>query len=410
MNRRSVCRRGAALGLTALALAVGLVLAFGDGPGSFGGALGGPSAGSGEGGQIDLSRLGQTLDLTGYARAQAPAALQFPRDHGPHPAFGSEWWYYTGNLVAADGRRFGFELTFFRVSLAPPSAAAGQASAFATHQVYMAHLAITDVAGRRFEAIERFERPVLGLAGAQAEPFRVWLRDWQARALPAASRVSGSPFPLQLQAAQDGLGIDLRLENDRPPVLQGERGLSRKGAAPGDASYYYSYTRLRARGTLRLGQAQFAVQGLAWMDREWSTTALGAQRIGWDWFALQLDDGADLMFCRIRRADGAANPFDYGVWVRPDGSYRVLAADEVQLAVTDHWRSPATGVRYPAGWRLTVGPAAARLTVRPLLAGQELDLAVRYWEGAVTTTGTVAGRPVAGHGYVELTGYDAAAE
>ncbi len=399
-----------ALAFAGLVLALALIAAFGGWPGLHQGAGGGHSAHSGEGGQIALSRLGQTLDLTGYARAEAPASLQFPRDHGPHPAFGSEWWYYTGNLAAQDGRRFGFELTFFRVSLAPPAAVAGQASAFATHQVYMAHLAITDVAGRRFEAVERFERPVLGLAGAQAEPFRVWLRDWQARALPTASRAPGSPFPLQLQAGQGGLAIDLRLENDKPLVLQGERGLSRKGAAPGDASYYYSYTRLRASGTLQLGQARFAVQGLAWMDREWSTTALGAERIGWDWFALQLDDGAELMFCRIRRADGAAHPFDYGVWVRPDGSYRTLTADEVQLAVTDHWRSPATGVRYPAGWELTVAPAAARLTVRPLLPDQELDLAVRYWEGAVATTGTVAGRPVSGHGYVELTGYDAPAD
>lgn len=404
MNRRSTWRGGVMLALAGLALGLGLIAALGGWPRPDAGGAGDPS---GQADHIALSRLGQTLDLTGYARAQAPAALQFPRDHGPHPAFGSEWWYYTGNLAAQDGRRFGFELTFFRVSLAPPAAVAGQASAFATHQVYMAHLAITDVAGRRFEAFERFERPVLGLAGAQAEPFRVWLRDWQARSLTDDLQAPGSPFPLQLQAGQDGLGLDLRLENDKPPVLQGEHGLSRKGPAPGDASYYYSYTRLRASGTLRLGQARVAVQGLAWMDREWSTTALGAQRIGWDWFALQLDHGAELMFCRIRRADGAPNPFDYGVWVRPDGSYRTLRADEVQLVVTDHWRSPATGVRYPAGWQLTVAPAAARLRVRPLLADQELDLAVRYWEGAVATTGTVAGRPVSGHGYVELTGYGA---
>jgi predicted secreted hydrolase len=331
-------------------------------------------------------------DLTGFARAEAPRAFAFPRDHGPHPAFRTEWWYWTGNLAAPDGRRFGFQLTFFRTALTPEAPARG--SAWGTRQVYLAHFAVTDVAGRRFGAWSRTERLALGLAGAQTEPFRVWVDDWEARGEGATG------LPVRLRASESDTAIDLTLEGGKPVVLQGERGLSRKGAEPGNASYYYSLTRMPARGSVTVGGRRFEVTGLAWMDREWSTSALGAELAGWDWVALQLDDGREVMFYRLRRKDGGADRFSAGVIVDAAGSARALSLDDVTLEPLDAWTSPRSGARYPARWRLSMAGLGLDLQISPALADQELDVGTRYWEGAVVVTGTVAGR-----GYVEMVGY-----
>ena len=331
-------------------------------------------------------------DLTGFARAEAPRAFAFPRDHGPHPAFRTEWWYWTGNLAAPDGRRFGFQLTFFRTALTPEAPARG--SAWGAHQVYLAHFAVTDVAGRRFGAWSRTERLALGLAGAQAEPFRVWVDDWEAQGEGATG------LPVRLRASEGDTAIDLTLEGGKPVVLQGERGLSRKGAEPGNASYYYSLTRMPARGSVTVGGRRFEVTGLAWMDREWSTSALGAELAGWDWVALQLDDGRELMFYRLRRKDGGADRFSAGAIVDSAGGARALSLDDVTLEPVDAWTSPRSGARYPARWRLSIAGLGLDLQIAPVLADQELDVGTRYWEGAVVVAGTVAGR-----GYVEMVGY-----
>jgi predicted secreted hydrolase len=331
-------------------------------------------------------------DLTGFARAEAPRAFVFPRDHGPHPAFRTEWWYWTGNLAAPDGRRFGFQLTFFRTALTAEAPARG--SAWGAHQVYLAHFAVTDVAGRRFGAWSRTERFALGLAGAQPEPFRVWVDDWEARGEGATG------LPVRLRASEGDTAIDLTLESGKPVVLQGERGLSRKGAEPGNASYYYSLTRMPARGSVTVGGRRFEVTGLAWMDREWSTSALGTELAGWDWVALQLDDGRDLMFYRLRRTDGSADRFSAGAIVDSAGGARALSLDEVTLEPVDTWTSPRSGARYPARWRLSIAGLGLDLQIAPVLTDQELDVGTRYWEGAVVVAGTVAGR-----GYVEMVGY-----
>lgn len=337
----------------------------------------------------------------GYARARAPAALQFPRDHGAHPDFRSEWWYFTGNLADAAGRRFGFQFTVFRFALAP--AAARRASAFATRQAWMAHLAITDVAAQRFHAFERFARGAAGLAGAQAQPFAVWLEDWRAEALPAAHTGAGAePFPLRLHAGNGEVALDLVLAPGRARVLQGEQGLSRKSAEPGNASYYYSYTRIPASGEVRTPAGRFQVTGEAWMDREWSTSALAADQRGWDWFSLQLDDGRDLMFYRLRDTAGGMHAFSAGVMVPPHGPVARLGAADVTLTPLRHWRSPAGG-RYPVAWRLRSGPLD--LEVHALLDAQEHDAAFRYWEGAVAVRGRDGTRAVAGRGYLEMTAY-----
>lgn len=337
-------------------------------------------------------------DDAGYDRAVAPRDFVFPEDHGPHPGFRTEWWYFTGNLESPEGRRFGFQLTFFRNALAPEMPERG--SAWATRQAWLAHFALTDVAGERFSSFERWSRGALGLAGAEADPFRVWVKQWRAEAIDEEGA-----FPLRLAAEADGVALELTLQAGKPPVLQGERGLSRKGPEPGNASYYYSFTRMPAAGTVRLGGASFPVSGLAWMDREWSTSSLGEGQVGWDWFALQLDDGSELMLYRLRRADGTADPLSSGTLVEPRGDSRTLRARDFSLEDLEHWQSPKSGALYPAAWRIRVPSEDLELRVEPVQPDQELDVSFRYWEGAVDVSGSRRGKPVAGRGYAELTGY-----
>ena len=324
-------------------------------------------------------------NTAGYARAIEPREFRFPEDHGPHPEFRTEWWYYTGNLSTREGRQFGFQLTFFRSAFAPSMPE--RSSKWATRQAYLAHFTVSDVEGKQFRSFERWSRGVLGLAGSQGEPFRVWLRDW-------------STEGMRLRASEDNIALDLTLQPGKPPVLQGERGLSRKSAEPGNASYYYSLTRMPTSGTIRLGSDRFPVSGLAWMDREWSTSSLGRDQVGWDWFALQLGDGRDLMLYQLRRKDGTADSMSNGTLVSPTGESRHLGLDDFELEVLERWKSPRSGAVYPAKWRLRIPSADLDLTIEPLLADQELDVSFRYWEGAVRIAGSFRGR-----GYVEMTGY-----
>jgi predicted secreted hydrolase len=225
----------------------------------------------------------------------------------------------------------------------------------------------------------------------------VWVKDWTADGNPV--------LPMHLKAAEGDVAIDLLLQAGKPPVLQGDHGLSRKGAEPGNASYYYSLTRLPAAGTVRVGGERFAVNGDAWMDREWSTSSLAADQVGWDWFALQLADGSDLMLYRLRRSDGAADPASSGTAIALDGTSRPLGLADFQVESRGVWRSSRSGARYPESWRIRVPGEGLDLDVRPLLVDQELDVSIRYWEGAVEISGTRRGAAVRGHGYVELTGY-----
>ncbi len=342
-----------------------------------------------------------------FARATGPRPIAFPADEGAHEAYQTEWWYYTGNLAGADGRRFGFQLTFFRRALAPAEDIRERESDWATGQLYLAHFALTDAAAGRFHSFERLARGAAGLAGAAADPYRVWLEDWEV----ASPRMAGPEArggwdrPQRLRAADGPVAIDLRLEPAKPPVLHGRRGYSPKGSEPGNASYYYSYSRLQATGSITTADGRHAVEGLAWMDHEWSTSALSEEQVGWDWFSLQLEDGRELMAFQLREADGGVSPISSGSLIEPDGGSTSLEAQDFDIAVTDRWTSPRTGADYPAGWRLTVPAADLELDIEPLLADQELDISLRYWEGAVRVSGRSAGRPVAGRGYVELTGY-----
>jgi predicted secreted hydrolase len=381
--------------VAALGTGLGLVMRFGAGQ-QTAGALGGT---------LSVSQALAVTGTEGFERAIAPRRFAFPADHGPHPTFQTEWWYWTGNLRAGGQsgapRRFGFQLTFFRTALA--AVATPRQSAWGARDAYLAHLALSDIEAGGFYARDRSARGALDLAGAAAAPFRIWVGDW------AAEFHASDGWPLRLHAGESDFGIDLTLSAGKAPVLQGERGLSRKSAEPGNASYYYSLTRMPISGTVRLGGVRFPVEGLAWMDREWSTSALGPDQVGWDWFAIQLDDGRELMLYRIRQRDGGVAPESGGAVVGADGTTRTLDRDAVEVLVMDHWTSPRGGTQYPALWRLRVPSAGLDVVVKPLLRDQELDLAVRYWEGAVRVEGTADGRAVGGSGYVELVGYARAA-
>ena len=359
-------------------------------------------------GELRASLVAQAApaDATGFARAEPGRPLVFPRDHGPHDDYQTEWWYVTGNLVSDTGERFGYQLTFFRRALTPPGERTARASDWATDQVYMAHFALTDVAGGRHHSFEKLGRGAGGVAGARADPFRVWLDDWAVTAEAPAD--AGAPYrlaPFALKAAAGEVAVDLRLADTKGPIAQGDRGYSQKGPEPGNASYYYSLTRLATDGAVTVDGKTYAVSGASWLDHEYSTSALGPAQTGWDWFSIQLDDDTELMLFQLRRADGSADGFTSGTFIAADGSTIPLGPNDFTLEVTGHWRSPRSGGEYPAGWRLAVPKAGLDLTITPRLADQEMQVSYVYWEGAVAAEGTAGGAPVAGSGYVELTGY-----
>ncbi len=342
-------------------------------------------------------RLAPTGEAPAFARVLEPRAFRFPQDHGPHPDFQTEWWYYIGNLQDAAGERFGFQLTFFRRALRPGSL--NRPSGLAASQIYFAHFALTDVARQEHSSFERFSRGAGGLAGARGDPFSVWLEDWSVEALDALGE------RVRLRAQEGDFSLDLVLQAGKPLVAHGEAGLSRKSEEPGNASYYLSFTRMDAAGSLLVEGEKVEVTGQAWFDHEWSTSALGEQAVGWDWFGLQLDDGREIMLARIRRADGSLEPVSGGTLVEQDGSLIALSLDDVMFTPLGTWTSLRSGATYPLRWRVEIPAYGVDLTVEPLLEDQEMEVSVVYWEGAVEVKGESAGLPVGGQGYIELTGY-----
>ncbi len=345
-------------------------------------------------------------DLDDYARAIEVRDWQFPLDHGAHPDFQTEWWYYTGNLTGEDGHRFGFQFTVFRRAVAPQLV--NTDSEWRTGQIYMAHFTVSDLDGGTFYHDERYSRGGAGLAGALPDPaqpdenYRVWLENWEVRAL------NDEHTQYAIIAATDEAAVDLTLEQIKPPAFQGDSGLSPKSGEIGNASYYYSLSRLVTEGTISIGEETFTVSGLSWMDHEFSTSALGADAQGWDWFGLHFDDGRDLMVGRIRLTDGSKEPAFGGLLIDVDGSTTYL--DSTAFTIVDSgetWTSPHTGATYPAGWTVTINAgtidadADMVFTATPLMADQELNSGdIAYWEGAVRIDGDVSG-----YGYAELTGY-----
>jgi predicted secreted hydrolase len=329
-----------------------------------------------------------------FARAERIRPFAFPADHGPHERFRSEWWYMTATLHDASDAPFGVQFTVFRQAT---TAAVPDANPWAPSQVYLAHFAVTDVAGGRHREAERIARGHPALAGARAAPFAVWVDGW------SISANDRDPRSLRLNAASDAMTVDLALEPVKPIVLQGDRGLSAKG--PGQASYYYSWPRLSVQGGLILGDVHHAVEGRAWFDREWSTSVLGPGQVGWDWFGLQLDSGEDLMAFRLRRADGRRDPYDHGAWIDVAGVATPLDWRAFELTPLRTWRDER-GVEWPVEWTVSVRLAGGTRSLRIVaeLDDQRMDTLLTYWEGLVRIEDD-AGRRV-GAGYMELTGYE----
>lgn len=348
---------------------------------------------------VDWLAVDNRANSDSFKRVFGPSEIVFPRDLGAHEEYQTEWWYYTGNLETTTGRPFGFQLSIFRRSLTPSIQAVSteNRSNWRANQVYFAHFTISDIVNRAFYPAERFSRGAAGLAGAQAVPYQVWLSDWSATEV--------APGQVQVSAQTDKISLDLVLKETLPPILHGDRGYSVKGLEPGNASYYYSIVRQETTGQVTVQGETFEVKGLSWTDHEYSTRALSAEAVGWDWFSLQFNNNTALMLGRLRRADGTIEPVSSGTFIAADGTVQHLNNTDWQLEILDTWRSPTTRAKYPTQWRITIPKLALTLEGQPLMPNQELNLSTTYWEGAVNFKGTQAGNPVEARGYVEMTGY-----
>ena len=336
----------------------------------------------------------------GFERVLGPRPFEFPRDHAAHPGFRHEWWYVTGHLADDARLEYGFQVTFFRYALTPRAPASP--SHWRSRDIVLAHFALTDPQAGRFHHATRRARAALDLAGADEDVPRVWIRDW----LLALDGQDARRWRLHAEARDHAL--DLTLSAVKPVVLQGDRGYSRKSDAAGNASHYYSVPRLSVAGSARVGVKTQPVQGEAWLDREWGTSALGATQRGWDWFALQLDDGRELTFYRLRDLAGNSDPHSRGLLIDTGGAAAALGADAVTLEPRRWWRSPRTGIDYPVDWRVRIPSAGLELELRARVDAQEWTEELRYWEGQVEVRGRDGGTAITGLGYLEMTGYEGA--
>jgi len=347
------------------------------------------------------------LLVTGSIFAEEPFFRQalpgyrflFPRDNASHPDFKTEWWYYSGHLRTEEGLAFGYQLTFFRVGV--DLAMRGDSrSRWSVRDLYLAHFAISDLRQRRFRFWDRRSRGALGSAGALNEAFKVWNGTWAAEGDGSAHR---------LTANVEGYGIDLKATPMKRPAIHGQDGVSQKAEGLGRASHYYSLTRMVTDGTLIVAGKRHRVSGSTWMDHEFGSNQLTASQVGWDWFAMQLDSGAELMLYQLRQISGDPDPHSSGSLIHPDGRVEHLPLSAFRLEPQEVWQSSKSGGRYPMRWRVQVPARRIDLTVQASFPDQELDTRgstqVIYWEGSVTVSGASGGRPISGVGYLEMTGY-----
>ena len=342
---------------------------------------------------------------SGYLSVTGPCNLEFPKDHGAHPGYRTEWWYYTGNLQSETGNFYGFQLTFFRRQITPLRVERRwpkPKSAWRTHQIYLAHAAVTDIAGRQHLMDERIARSALGIAGVSQYKggTRIFLKNWMAQISRAAHR---------LMVTTNEFSYDLTLKPEKPPVMHGRNGYSLKGSTPERASCYYSFTRLETKGTISIGGKTMKVEGLAWMDHEFSTAPLEPGLVGWDWYGLQLSNGSEIMAYMLRKEDGSISRASEGTFIDRSGRSRRLHKEDIKITVLDTWKSSRSNTRYPARWRMRILPLKLDLIIAPNLLDQEMrtfeSTDITYWEGSVDVSGTAGGRAIEGKGYVELTGY-----
>jgi predicted secreted hydrolase len=344
---------------------------------------------------LALSCLGADWEI-----AEPGHVYRFPLDHHLHENFKTEWWYLTGNLTNSSGRRFGYELTFFRQGIRSPAERRGTTSRFIVDDLKFAHFAITDPEGKRFLFQQKMSRGAFGEAGFGNGSRLAWIDSWSLTMNPDAS--------FDLTAEMKGAKLLLHLVPQKQPVIHGKNGISEKAAGLGHASCYYSITRLASSGRLELNGAKFAVTGDSWFDHEWATNQLAPNQAGWNWLSAQFDDGSELMLYEMRLTNGAIDPVSSGTFIRADGTSVALTKSDFRMRATCFWKSKTTKANYPIGWEIAVPREQLQFTISPLLANQELVFTpLIYWEGAFDLIGTQSGKPIRGHGYLELTGYTA---
>jgi predicted secreted hydrolase len=334
-----------------------------------------------------------------YQLALPGRKLSFPADHFSHPDFKTEWWYYTGHLETESGKRYGYQVTFFRFGLRDRQKDTEEQPPLFT-ELYMAHFAISDVTNQKFVFRERINRGYDHKAGAATDRYLVWNEDW---------KVGGDDANHVIQISDRGTELRLKLKSLKPPVLHGQNGLSQKGEGEGRASYYYSLTRMQTDGTITVGGKKEKVRGLSWMDHEFGSNQLREDQTGWDWFSIQLDNQTEIMLYLLRRKDGSVDPYSSGTVVKADGTTKHLALKDFSIDVLDRWKSPKSGANYPMKWKVTIPAEEIGLEIAPAFPDQELittrSTRVTYWEGAARVSGKAGGKPVSGDGYVEMTGY-----
>ena len=355
---------------------------------------------------------GQTSQkVKGFKQVLHPRSFKFPQDHLAHQAYKTEWWYFSGNINAESlknnekPRKFSYQFTLFRFALHPEKLSTKN-SQWRTNNIYMAHVALTDFDNQQFYQQERFSRDGMALAGASRNVdgfLQLWLNDWQVKSL-----LTDQLFPLELVVNNEQFALKLQLQATKPVTLQGKQGLSQKSSK--NASYYYSYTRLQSKGNITIGNKTYAVSGDSWLDHEWSTSSLAEDQQGWDWLALHLDDGSDLMLYQMRNKDGLKDTYSSGVLVDSKGRSEILSAQQFQLEVSEFWQSPVSSIRYPIAWVISIPKKDIKLTVVTQMKQQEWSIAggfsFNYWEGGIVVSGMKNEQVVSGTGFLEMTGYD----
>jgi len=333
-----------------------------------------------------------------YQLALPGRKLTFPADHYSHPDFKTEWWYYTGHLETESGKRYGYQITFFRFGLRDRQQEMQQEPLFS--ELYMAHFALSDLTAKKFIFRERINRGYDDKAGAATDRFLVWNGDW---------RVSGDGSNHAIQVNARGRQLRLGLRSVKVPILHGQDGLSQKGEGNGRASFYYSLTRMQTEGELTVNGKTEKVRGLTWMDHEFGSNQLREDQVGWDWFSIQLDNKTELMLYLMRRKDGSIDPYSSGTLVAADGLAKNLTRKDFRIEILERWKSATSGATYPMKWKVTLPGESVELEILPAFPEQELitnrSTRVTYWEGAVQIRGSTRGMPVRGQGYVEMTGY-----
>ena len=383
---------------------------------------------------LSLGSLSVPAGAQAQWREAAPGyQFAFPRDHASHPEFKLEWWYYTGNVQTADGRRFGYQVTFFRVGIDPSPA---NPSRWAVRDLFMTHLAISDPAGRRYRFEERLTRGGPGLAGADTDRYRVWNEDWSAGLVDDTSErgrmgqtalgrgVATEPTDEQrrtsvrsndavtsrhfIRALSRDAGVDLILDEGKVPAINGINGISQKGAMTGNASHYYSLTRMPTRGAIVIDGERFDITGDSWMDHEFGTSFLEKEQQGWDWMSIQLADGHELMLYQLRRGEGSRDPRSSGTLTDAHGRTIHLAAQDFTMTPASQTFRAPSGAVYPIRWSIQVPRVQLALDVTTPLENQELSTegaGISYWEGVIDVNGTSGTSAITGRGYLEMTGY-----